>query len=52
MYEVLDSAALKTFVSKYFQGWEKDIWKVSKISYQGVVEYLINEHYLFTVKEQ
>ncbi len=52
MFEVLNEEERKLFVEKFFKGWDNDIWKVSRISYQNIEEYLINEHYIFTVKEQ
>ena len=51
MYKILNQEELKDFVNKYFKEWGNDIKKVSMISYKGINEYLVNEHYLFTVKE-
>lgn len=47
MFKILDEKERDNFVRKYFNAWAGDIWKVSSIEYNGVVEYLINEHYLF-----
>ncbi len=52
MFEVLDEKEQEKFVNQFFKGWDNDIWKVSKISYKNIVEYLINEHYIFTVREK
>lgn len=51
MYKVLTDEELQIFIEKYFKEWGKDIKKVSMIFYNGVDEYLVNEHYLFRVKE-
>lgn len=48
MYKELNKNELKKFINMYFKEWENDIKKVSVISYNGVNEYLINEHYLFS----
>ncbi len=50
MFTILNEKERKDFINKYFKVWEKDIWKVSRISYNNIDEYLINEHYLFLVK--
>ncbi len=52
MFEVLSEEAVEQFVSKYFKEWGHDIWKVTKISYKDIDEYLINEHYLFRVQNK
>lgn len=51
MYKELNKQELQVFIEKYFKEWSKDIKKVSMISYNGIDEYLINEHYLFRVEE-
>ena len=51
MYKVLNDIERLEFANKYFQKWVQDIWKVSTTSYQNVIEYLINDHYLFLVKD-
>lgn len=50
MYKELNKQELQIFIKKYFKEWGKDIKKVSMISYNGVDEYLVNEHYLFRVE--
>lgn len=47
MYRILKDTELEEFINKYFSIWKQDIFKVSCIEYNGVKEYLINEHYLF-----
>lgn len=37
----------KEFTNKYFKEYGSDIRKVSYIIYDGVIEYLINDFYLF-----
>ena len=49
MYELLIKEDMELFAEKYFLGFKKDIWKVSCISYENKIEYLVNNHYLFTV---
>ena len=49
MYKILNEKERKKFVNKYFKIWEKDIWKVSSLTYDNHTEYLINEHYLFVI---
>lgn len=49
MYKLLNEKEIKRFVNKHFKMWDKDIRKVSVISYNGIDEYLINDHYLFLV---
>lgn len=51
MYTVLNEEEKSQFVNKYFKEWGNDIYKVSKITYKNITEYLINEHYIFQVKE-
>lgn len=51
MYKVLNPEEVEKFTEKYFKIWKKDIWKVTKINYKNTSEYMINDHYIFTVKE-
>lgn len=51
MYRVLEKEELNIFINKYFKEWGNDIKKVTKISYNGINEYLINDHYLYIIKE-
>lgn len=50
MYKTLNKKELKRFINKYFKEWNTDIKKVSVISYNGIDEYLINDHYVFSIK--
>lgn len=50
MYRLLNKDEIIKFAKKYLPMWTKDINKVSLISYHGVKEYLVNDHYLITVK--
>ncbi len=52
MFKVLNKKEMEEFVDKYFEIWKEDIWKVTSINYKNITEYMINEHYLFTIKEQ
>ena len=49
MYEILSKEDMSIFTNEYFSQFKKDIWKVSHISYGNVIEYLINDHYIFVV---
>lgn len=49
---MLSGNELELFVNKYFHPWKKDIWKVSYIDFDDVREYLINEHYIFVLKNE
>ena len=50
MFKVLNEEEKQNFVEQYFKEWKKDIWKVSLLSVNNIDEYLVNEHYLFLVK--
>ena len=50
MYKILTEKERNEFVNKYFKVWKKDIWKVSCLTYEKHVEYLINDYYLFNLK--
>lgn len=39
---------LEKFIIKYFRVYGKDIKKVSYIIYEDRIEYLINDHYLYS----
>lgn len=49
MYEILSKEDMKLFAEEYFPAFKKDIWKVSCISYENKIEYLVNDHYVFIV---
>lgn len=49
---VLSGDKLKLFIDKYFHSWKGDIWKVSYIDFEDTREYLINEHYIFVLKNE
>lgn len=38
------------FANKYFPMYKGDIKSVSYFEYNGIIEYLVNDHYLFLVK--
>ena len=47
MYKELKGYELTNFIKKYFKFWENDIEKVSVITYEQTLEYLINDGVLF-----
>ena len=49
MYEELIPEDMEMFAEEYFPEFKKDIWKVSCISFNRRIEYLINDHYIFVV---
>lgn len=49
MYSILNEKEIKAFTTKYLPLWTGSINKVSKIEYKGIVEYLVNNHYLVTI---
>lgn len=49
MYEELNKEDMELFVEEYFPEFKKDIFKVSHISYGNVIEYLINDYYLYKI---
>ena len=49
MYKELTKKEIQDFIDKYFPTWGKDIYKSTSISYNDKIEYLINEHYIFTI---
>lgn len=49
MYKELNKEDMELFVEEYFSEFKKDIFKVSCISYNNKIEYLVNNHYLFIV---
>jgi len=49
MYYELTEEEIKDFAAKYLPEWEDDIIHVSRISYNGVVEYMVNHHYLIVI---
>lgn len=51
MYRELSKEEIIKFTNKYFKEWNSDIRKVSVISYNGINEYLINDHYLYQVNK-
>jgi len=50
MYRLLNNKEIIEFAKKYLPIWTQDINKVSVISYHGVKEYLVNDHYLVIIK--
>lgn len=49
MLKQLNKDELKCFVNKYFKEWNDDIYKVTLMEHDDVLEYLVNDHYLFQV---
>ena len=41
MYKLLNEKEITRFVNKYFKIWDKDVKKVSVISYNGIDEYIL-----------
>lgn len=50
MYKELSKEEIIVFTNMYFKEWGTDIRKVSVISYNGINEYLINDHCIFIKK--
>lgn len=51
MFKLLNEKEITTFTKKYLPMWIGDINKVSLITYHGVKEYLVNDHYLVIVNK-
>ena len=51
MYKILNEKELKVFINRYFKEYKNDIKKVSLITYKGINEYLVNDHYIFIVRD-
>lgn len=52
MYHNLTKKEIKAFIRKYlnpYDDYTKDITSISKISYNNVTEYLINQKYILKV---
>lgn len=47
--KVLNKEEINVFASTYLPIWKKDINSVSLIEYNGIKEYLVNEHYIVLV---
>lgn len=50
MFRELSKEELEMFANKYLKNWNKDIWKITSISYGNITEYLINEHFLIKTR--
>lgn len=44
----LNKVELERFIKKYFKAYGDDIKKVTYFIYSNRIEYLINDHYIFT----
>ncbi len=42
---------IEEFANKYFKVYGTDIRKVSYIIYDDIIEYLVNDHYIFSIKK-
>lgn len=49
--KILNNKEMKLFTEKYFKEFDYDIKKVSYFEYNGKIEYLINDHYIFVVNK-
>ena len=49
MYKKLNKKQIKRFAKKYLKDWQNDIYEVSLLKYNGIKEYLVNEHYFVLV---
>lgn len=49
MYCMLNEKEIKEFSEKYLPLWSNSISEVSKTEYDGIYEYLVNDHYIVTV---
>lgn len=49
MYYELTEEEIKKFAKQYLPEWKDCIVCVSRISYNGVIEYMVNKHYLIVV---
>lgn len=47
----LNRSEIKKFVNKYFKIYGTDIRRVSYIIYDDIIEYLVNDHYIFSIKK-
>lgn len=45
--KILNDYELKIFRNKYFKVYGDDIITVSYVVHNNIIEYLINEHYIF-----
>ena len=52
MYTELKGKELNKFINMYLPEWKNDIKEVSRISYKGTKEYLVNNHYLVVVNKR
>lgn len=52
MYTELKGKELNKFINMYLPKWKNDIKEVSRISYKGTKEYLVNNHYLIIVSRR
>lgn len=48
----LNQEEINIFANKYLPIWKKDINTISLLEYNGIKEYLVNEHYLVIVDKQ
>jgi len=49
MFYILNEKEVRDFTEKYLPMWQDDIIKVSRIEYNNISEYLVNDHYLITI---
>lgn len=49
MYKKLNKKQIKRFAKKYLKDWQNDIYEVSLLKYNGIKEYLVNEHYFVII---
>ena len=47
MFKTLDQEEMEKIIDKHFKLWKKDIFKITSNTFNGITEYMINEHYLF-----
>jgi len=50
MFKLLSEKEVEEFTNTYLPDWLGDIFKISRIEYKGTSEYLVNDHYLITIK--
>lgn len=50
MFKILNEQEMMKFTNKYLKEWKDDIEIVSSISYNGIIEYMVNHHYLVILK--
>lgn len=48
----LNNTELKKFINKYFKEYGNDIKKVTYFIYRHRIEYLINDHYIYTKRKK